>query len=799
MKISHPLRALSVGALLAGFGLEALAQVSISEIHYDNSGADTGEAIEIAGPLGTDVTGWSLVLYNGSSSSGKPYKTHTFAGTLQSSGDCDGEGYAVAEIAGIQNGSPDGVALVDDSGALVEFISYEGSFVGVTGVADGVMSTDIGVAESGSTPAGFSLSRTGTSWSGPAESHFGSCANPGSEEPAPLVKIHEVQGAGDSIAITTPVQIEGIVVGDYQRDDQLRAFFVQEEDADADANPATSEGIYVYCGNRCDVDVSVGDLVQVTGTPKEYFGMSQLNISRSSDVTLLSTGQALPTPVTMTLPVPVTATNLADAKAEIDAYYEAREGMLVHWQKPLTVVAHYNLGRYGTLQLADQRLYQFTHLNPPSAEGFEAHQIDTAARTLMLDDGSSAQNPAIAPHPMPGLTGANYLRAGDAIAGLTGPLHYSFSNWTVQPVPEQFSYTLLANNPRTEAPQVWRDSLSVASFNLLNYFTTLDLGPDVCGPDANMGCRGADNADELARQQAKLVAALCEMDADIVGLIELENPNLGSSAPTPLDTLVSAVNDSCGGYAAIHTGTLGTDAATVGIMYKPASALVVGEHAVLDTPDYVDPMNTGRGKHRPMLAQSFRDLRTGKEFTLAMAHLKAKSSSCGEGDDDVARGQGTCNGTRTAAVKVALEWLKGRPTGTVSPHLLVMGDLNAYRYEDPIAAFRSAGITDLNRRFGDEGYSYTYDGQLGYLDHALGSRSIQPFVRRVHHWHINADELPLFDYNGEYKPDNYLDSLYGAHAYRASDHDPVIVELYFRGRMPPGHDPRTGAQRGGRR
>ncbi|MBB3169479.1 ExeM/NucH family extracellular endonuclease [Simiduia aestuariiviva] len=799
MKIPFGLRRLSLGMALAAAGLQAQAQVNISEIHYDNSGADTGEAIEIAGPLGTDVTGWSLVLYNGSSSSGKPYKTHTFSGALASSADCDGEGYAVAEIAGIQNGSPDGIALVDAAGVLVSFISYEGAFVGVTGPADGVMSTDIGVAETSGTPAGFSLSRTGSSWSGPAESHFGTCANPVAEEPAPLMKIHQVQGAGDSVTLSTPVQIEGIVVGDYQRSDQLRAFFVQEEDADADADPATSEGIYVYCGNRCDVDVSVGDLVRVTGTPKEYYGMSQLNVGRSSDVELVSTAQALPTPVEMTLPVPVSATNLDDAQAEIDAYYEAREGMLVRWTKPLSVVAHFNLGRYGTMQLADERLYQFTHLQPPSAEGFEAHQIATAARTLMLDDGSGMQNPEPTPYPMPGLSGDNYLRAGDTLANLTGPLHYSFSNWTVQPVPEQFSYDFVASNPRTEAPQPWRDSLTVASFNLLNYFTTLDLGPDVCGPDANMGCRGADNTDELARQQAKLVAALCEMDADIVGLIELENPNLGSVGETPLDTLVNAVNAACGGYASVHTGTLGTDAATVGIMYKPSSAMLEGAHAVLDTPDYVDPMNTGRGKHRPMLAQTFRDLRTGKVFTLAMAHLKAKSSSCGEGDDDVARGQGTCNGTRTAAVEVALDWLKGRPTGTVSPHLLVMGDLNAYRYEDPIMAFMREGILDLSRRFGNEAYSYTYDGQLGYLDHALGSRSIQPFVRRVHYWHINADELPLFDYNGEYKPDNYLVSLYGDHAYRASDHDPVIVELYFRGRFPPGHDPRTEKGKAGKR
>lgn len=135
--------------------------VFINEVHYDNTGTDTGEAIEIAGPAGTDLTGWSLVLYNGSN--GSVYNTTALSTVLPSTG---GSSYGVATISyptnGIQNGSPDGIALVDSTNVVQQFLSYEGSFAAVGGAASGMTSTDIGVSEPGSTPIGSSLQLTGT-------------------------------------------------------------------------------------------------------------------------------------------------------------------------------------------------------------------------------------------------------------------------------------------------------------------------------------------------------------------------------------------------------------------------------------------------------------------------------------------------------------------------------------------------------------------------------------------------------------------------------------------------------------
>jgi DNA/RNA endonuclease G (NUC1) len=161
-----------------------LPDVRISEIHYDNAGTDVGEAIEVSGPAGTDLTGWQLVLYNGNG--GASYGTTTLSGTIPAT--CDPRGVVVTEYPsnGIQNGSPDGVALVDETGTVVEFLSYEGVFAAVGGPADGLTSTDIGVSEGGSDPVGESLQRAGDgTWSAPATSTFGVCNDNVTPPPPP--------------------------------------------------------------------------------------------------------------------------------------------------------------------------------------------------------------------------------------------------------------------------------------------------------------------------------------------------------------------------------------------------------------------------------------------------------------------------------------------------------------------------------------------------------------------------------------------------------------------------------------
>ena len=610
---------------------------------------------------------------------------------------------------------------------------------------------------------------------------------------AGITKIHDIQGSGSS-SVAGTFTVEAIVTGDFQgvtgvNDFKLDGFFIQEENLDADANPATSEGIFVYC-DTCPTNVEVGDKVQVTGPSSEYFGMSQLNATTAGAITVVSGGNALPTPAPVTLPIPgVTGPTLATAQSQINAYYEPFEGMLVQIGAQLSVTEYFELFRYGQLVLAEGgRFRQFTDVALPSAAGYEAHQIDQLRRTVILDDDSNQQNHALMEnpdiavyHPVPGFSTTNYVRGGDTITNLTGILHWSFAGltgtdaWRIRPVPSQFSYAFTPGNLRTAAPTV-PGNVKVASFNVLNYFTTIDNGSN--------GARGADSAAEFTRQADKIVAALMGLDADVIGVMEIENNG------TAIADLVTKLNAAAGAgiYAYVNTGVVGTDAITAGIIYKPDKVTPVGAVQVLSASAFTDPNSTGTQRSRPAVAQTFEENTWGERFTVVVNHFKSKGSCPASGlDNDQNDGQGCWNDTRQKGADYLVNtWLAGDPTGSGDPDVLIIGDLNSYRKENPITNITAAGYTDqINASLGAAGYGYVFDGQLGYLDHALSSPGLTPQVAGLSEWHINADEVNLLDYN-----DDILDSgeqsfeeepdalpLYEPNAYRSSDHDPVLVGL----------------------
>ncbi|MGA1781535.1 MAG: endonuclease, partial [Planctomycetota bacterium] len=150
---SANLLATPAGTTPCGGGGPITGEPWINEIHYDNAGADSGEGFEIAGPAGTDLSGYFVLGYNGSG--GAVYALVTLAGTIPDQQ--GGAGTLWFPLTGMQNGAPDGLALVDPLGTVLEFLSYEGTFTATEDVASGMTSLDIGVAESSATPAGFSL------------------------------------------------------------------------------------------------------------------------------------------------------------------------------------------------------------------------------------------------------------------------------------------------------------------------------------------------------------------------------------------------------------------------------------------------------------------------------------------------------------------------------------------------------------------------------------------------------------------------------------------------------------------
>ena len=160
-----------------------------------------------------------------------------------------------------------------------------------------------------------------------------------------------------------------------------------------------------------------------------------------------------------------------------------------------------------------------------------------------------------------------------------------------------------------------------------------------------------------------------------------------------------------------------------------------------------------------------------------MNHLKSKGSACGAGDD-ATDGSGNCNQTRTNAAAALADWLATDPTGSGDPDFLIIGDLNSYTFETPITTLESKGFTNLVRQFqGLDAYSYVFNGESGYLDHALATGSLVPQVSGVSDWHINPDEPTVLDYNVEFKSANHVTTLYDDGPYRASDHDPVVIGL----------------------
>ncbi len=583
---------------------------------------------------------------------------------------------------------------------------------------------------------------------------FVACSGPAEGGDIPIAR---VQGAGAASSLEgREVIVAGIVTGDFQDGDgddtrNLGGFYIQSESPDDD--PATSDGVFVFEQRGMITDVAVGDRVGVVGRVQEFYGETQV-VAKA--VRKIGRGRIEPTDVS--LPVSGTVNNSSgDPIADLEAY----EGMLVRLSGRLTITNLYELERYGAMGIsAGGRLYQFTTVSPPDAAGYRRHREANAARSLILDDGRRDANPGTAPH--------RVTRVGDEVDTPVGVLRYSRGsggggeeNWRLMPVrPPAF----VAANPRPAVPDVG-GRVRVASANALNFFPHIDTGAPACGPRGEDGCRGADSEAELRRQRDKLVAMIDGLGADVVALMEVEND--GDNALAALTLAMNAGAD--GRWSYVATGSIGDDAIRTGFLYRDGTVELAGRHAILDRD--VDA-RFDDGRNRPVLAQTFRERATGESFTVVVHHLKSKGSDCDDaGDPNAGDGQGNCNRTRVDAAEAVVRWLASDPTGSDDPDFLLVGDFNAYAFEDPLRVLRDAGYVDLRADADPPAWSFVYDAQSGALDHAFASPSLARQVTGAAEWHINADEAPLLDYNLE----NGRDPGLGRGPYRASDHDPLLV------------------------
>jgi uncharacterized protein len=588
----------------------------------------------------------------------------------------------------------------------------------------------------------------------------------------PYTRIPSIQGSLDTAAITGPVDTTGVVVGDFElpAGSGIRGFYIQDPAGDGDAT--TSDGIFVFNGNNDSV--SPGDLVRVSGTAGEFQGQTQI-----SATSIITCGSGTVAPVDVTLPL-----ESADA-------LEPLEGMLVRLPQTLAVTEHFQLGRFGEVVVSSGgRLIQPTQIASPGADALAQQALNDLNR-LIIDDRNNLQNvdPIVFGRGGLPLSASNTLRGGDTVTGAVGVMTFTWAGnsasgnaFRVRPAGAlNGSAIFQPANPRPAAAPERTGTLRVAGMNLLNFFNTFGGACTGGAGGAPTDCRGADNASEFERQWPKTIAAIIGTEADVVGIIEIENDGYGPSSAIAflIDQLNAATAP--GTYAFVdadaatgQVNALGTDAIKVGVIYKPSRVIPVGQTAALNTVAFVNGGDSGP-RTRPALAQAFEQTGTGARFVVSVNHFKSKGSECDT--PDAGDGQGNCNAVRTIAAQELATWLTGDPTGTGDPDVLIMGDLNAYAMEDPVSALRSAGYTSLVSAFGGDGHSFAFDGQWGSLDHALASDSLAGQVTGAEEWLINADEPNILDYNANFKSAGQIASLYSPDAFRMADHNPVLVDL----------------------
>jgi 5'-nucleotidase len=600
--------------------------------------------------------------------------------------------------------------------------------------------------------------------------------------------IADIQGTGDaSPLVGETVTTRGVVTAAYPTGG-FNGFYLQTAGTggDADATPGASDAVFVFSAAAAAA-VAVGDHVEVTGVVSEYNGLTELTPAAGGWTVLDTAAAVAPTP---------------SAWPADDAGREALEGMLLAPQGEFTVTNNYSTNFYGTIGLAagDSPLVQPTTVGRPLSAEAEAQAADNAARAVLLDDGSSLNYNSTAnkSKPLPYLTGGAPLRVGAGVTFTTPVvLDYRYDAWGFQPLthltPDVAATVQPATfeNTREVAPAAVGGSLQVATFNVLNYFSTTgdeltgctyykDRAGDPVTVSGGCEARGAAEEEDFQRQQTKIVAAISALDADVVTLLEIENTAaLGGPRDQALSDLVDALNEAegAGTWAFVASPAEVPESEDVirnAFIYRTATAEPVGGSTILIGDEAFQ-------NARQPLAQTFQPVGgaadAGDDVLVIANHFKSKGSAGPwPGDPDQGDGQGASNESRTRQATSLATFAEAQAAAAGTDKVLLVGDFNAYEQEDPIKVLTDAGYTDLGPATGE--YTYNFSGMVGSLDHILASPAAAELVTGTDIWNINAYE-PVAN---EYSRYNYNASiLYDETPFRSSDHDPVLVGLDLEG------------------
>lgn len=666
-------------------------------------------------------------------------------------------------------------------------------------------------ADSDSNAADFALAAptpTASGGSGPVD--------PEPQDPTEAT-IAEIQGTGATAAITGPVKTQGVVTAAFPTGG-LKGFYIQTPGADT---PDASDAIFVY-KPEFDASITVGDSVEVIGTSKEFGGLTEIEVGTEGTITKLTDSLGTVTPKTA-LPgadCALPGTDCPDA-SELEAAREKNEGELFKPTGDYTVTDVYdgsaynppasgssnNFGEIGLAVNSDVPLVTPTEVVDPQDAAKIAERVAyNNAHRIVLDDGASdvfwntGNNAGAQDVPMSWQTADNYVRVG-AGATFVKPvvLDYRFG-WKLQPT-EQVSDAgtdhVAFEQDRTDAPEDVGGDLTLATFNVLNYFTTLGETVDGCSsykdrdenpiavnrcPGDN-GPRGAWNQENFERQQTKIVKAIGKLDADIVSLEELENSAKvdGGDRDEAIGALVEALNDAAGedrwAFAPSPTGAdlppvADEDVIRTGFIYDPATVEPVGVSKML----VGDPAFTNA---REPLAQAFKakDADDADAFAVIVNHFKSKGCSDAAGDNQDS-GQGCYNGDRTRQATALAGFADQFAADSGAEAVFLTGDFNSYGKEDPIETLSTSGFQALSSDTADE-YSYNFDGAVGSLDHVLTNEAAADWVSGVDIWESNANETVFRTYSRY----NYnAAQLYAPDQFAASDHNPKVVGIDLPGK-----------------
>jgi len=672
------------------------------------------------------------------------------------------------------------------------------------------------------------------------------CASGAPSLPDGVLPIGAVQGVGERSPLEgETVTVQGVLTARFPG---RAGFFLQSAPGEADRDPTTSDAIFISLSEDAAFVLEPGDRVRVTGTVAELgTGPRTLTAILAGDLVALegsgsqdrapgaaagassgASSGAAPGEASGAI-LGITPVILTQAPASPEAW-DPLEGMLVRIEAPLTVSGQFGLRRFGEVITSfEGRLYQPTELHAPGPDADQAAAAN-AARTLVLDDGTDAQWPETVSWLAPSLGGGwpsdeAPFRAGSTLGPVTGIVDVRRGAILFLPLSP---VEIVTQAPRPEAPVVpeaWdgEAQLRVAVLNVENLFNGDGMGGGFPTP------RGAETLEGWRLQQAKLVATLQDLDADVAALSEVENDGVGPQ--TALRQFVDALNAAGPqtDWRAIERVGPGTDAIRTALIYRASVVRPVGPSVVPEDPIF-------EWGSRPPLGQAFQVIGgdgnpLGDPWLVVSNHLKSKGGCPDEanprarpGDLDQGDGQSCWNAHRTEAAHAIARWLASDPAGlavaseglaaAAAPeaatqaaaqipatslaqppawqNALILGDLNSYGREDPIRALEDAGWIDafaadreieraVRARDGAPAleshppYSYVFQGQSGRLDHALIHESRASRLIMAAHWHTNADEDTGFGYAETLARALAEGGTPRVTVWRSSDHDPLIV------------------------